>query len=71
MRLFFDIQHPDSRCYDYHGSDYGRLEDATQTAELIAVGLGCSETDDCTGSQVQVRNAEGDTLLSVPILIAA
>ena len=71
MRLFFDVQHQDSRCYDYRGGDFGRLEDATQMAELIALDLGCSETDDCAGSQVQVRNANGETLFSVPVLIAA
>jgi Domain of unknown function (DUF6894) len=71
MRLFFDVQHQDSHSYDYHGGDFGRLEDATQMAELIAADLGCSETDDCAGSQVQVRNANGETLFSVPVLIAA
>jgi hypothetical protein len=42
-------------------------------AELIAADLGCSENDDWTGSQVQVRNSAGETLFSVPVpaLIAA
>jgi Domain of unknown function (DUF6894) len=71
MRLFFDVQHQDSRSYDYHGGEFGRPEDAAQMAELIAADLGCSATDDCTGSQVEVRNAAGETLFSVPVLVAA
>ena len=71
MRLFFDVLQQDFRCYDYHGCDFGRPEDATLTAELIAVGLGCSETDDWAGSHVQVSDAAGETLFSVPILVAA
>jgi hypothetical protein len=71
MRLFFDVQHQDSRCYDYRGGDFGKPEDATQMAELIAAGLGSSETDDWAGSQVHVRNAEGETLFSVPVPVAA
>jgi hypothetical protein len=71
MRLFFDVQRQDSYCYDYRGGDFGSPEDATQMAELIAVDLGCSETDDCAGSQVKVRNVAGETLFSVPVLVAA
>jgi hypothetical protein len=71
MRLFLDLHHQDSRYYDYHGDDFGRPEDAAEMAELIAVDLGCSETDDCAGAQVQVRNAAGETLFSVAVLAAA
>jgi hypothetical protein len=70
MRIF-DVLQQDSRCYDYHGCDFGRLEEATLTAELIAVGLGCLETNDWVGSQVEVSNAAGEALFSVPILVAA
>ncbi len=71
MQLFFDIEHQESRRYDYHGDDFGRPEDATELAELIAVDLGCSETADCIGAQIQVRNVAGETLFSVPVLDAA
>ena len=71
MQLFFDIEHQDSRCYDYHGDDFGRPEDAAEMAELIAVDLGCSETADCIGAHVQVRNVIGEKLFSVPVLEAA
>jgi hypothetical protein len=71
MLLFFDVHREDSRSYDYHGRYFHRHEEATQMAELIAADLGCSETGDWVGSQVQVRNSAGDTLFSVPVLAAA
>jgi hypothetical protein len=71
MRLFFDVFREDSRCYDYHGHIFHKREEATQMAELIAVDLGCSETDNWVGSHVQVRNAAGYTLFSVPVMVAA
>jgi hypothetical protein len=73
MRLFFDVLRQDTRSYDYHGRDFRQPEEATQMAELIAADLGCSENDDWTGSQVQVRNTAGETLFTVPVpaLIAA
>lgn len=71
MQLFFDVLRQDTRSYDYHGRYFQRPEEATQMAELIAADLGCSETGDWVGSQVQVRNAAGETLFSVPVLMAA
>ena len=71
MRLFFDVLHRDPPpSYDHHGRDFGRPEDATQVAELIAADLGCSATQDWAGSQVKVRNAAGDTLYSVQVAVA-
>ena len=71
MRLFFDVLKQQTLTYDFRGRDLCSPEDAAQTAELIAVGLGSSETNDWAGSQVQVRNAAGDTLFAIPILVAA
>jgi hypothetical protein len=71
MRLFFDVLKQQSSTYDFRGGDFGRAEDAAQIAELIAMDLGCSETNDWVGSQVQVRNAAGETLFAVPVLVAA
>jgi hypothetical protein len=70
-RFFFDVVSTQSRSYDYHGRSFSRTEDAANVAELIAMDLGCSETDDWIGSQVQVKNAAGDTLFSVPVVLAA
>ena len=72
MRFFFDILMQQARTYDYHGRYFGRPEEAGQMAELIAADLGFSETDDgWVGSHVQVRNAAGETLFSIPVLVAA
>jgi hypothetical protein len=71
MRLFIDVVKEQSPSYDFHGRDFGRPEDAAQMAELIAADLGCSENNDWFGSQVQVRNATGQTLFAVPVPVAA
>jgi hypothetical protein len=71
MRLFFDVHHQDSRSYDYHGREFSRPEEATQMAELIAADLSCTENKNWVGSQVKVKNAAGETLFSVPVMIAA
>jgi len=70
-RFFFDVVSTQSRSYDYHGRNFSKQEDAANAAELIAMDLGCSETCDWIGSQVQVRNVAGDTLFSVPVVMAA
>ena len=70
-RLFFDVVNTRSRSYDYSGRNFSRQEDAANVAELIAMDLGCSEMSDWIGSHVQVRNVAGDTLFSVPVVIAA
>jgi len=71
MRLFFDVLNGKSRRYDFHGRDFGKPEDATQVAQLIAADLGFSETEDWVGSQVQVKDSAGQTLFSVSVRIAA
>ena len=71
MRLFFDVFKQQTPSYDFHGRYFDRPENAAQMAELIALDLGCSENNDWVGSQVQVRNAAGETLFAVPVLVAA
>ena len=71
MRFFFDVLGAQSRSYDFHGRYFDKLEDATNMAELIAMDIGCREPDDWVGSHVQVSNVAGDTLFSVPVLLAA
>jgi hypothetical protein len=69
--LFFDIVSPKCRSYDYHGRKFSSPEDAAELAETIAMDLGCSETADWAGSQVQVRTATGDMLFFAPVVMAA
>jgi hypothetical protein len=70
MRLFFDVIKQQCPRYDFHGRDFSRTEEAAQMAELIAVDLGCSETDNWVGSVVTVRNSTGETLYTFPVLMA-
>jgi hypothetical protein len=71
MRVFFDVLSSQSRFYDFKGRYFDKPEYAADMAELIAIDLGNSDTDDWVGSQVQVRNVAGDTLFSIPVLKAA
>ena len=70
-RLFFDVVSTQSRTYDFHGRNFSRPEEAAHMAELIAMDLGCSETDDWNGSHVQVWDATGDMLFLVPVVMEA
>lgn len=71
MRFFFDILKPNARSYDYQGREFVRAEEAAHMAELIAADLGVSDTDDWTGSLVQVRNAANEMVFSIPVQAAA
>ena len=71
MRFFFDILKPHSRSYDYQGREFVRPEEAAHMAELIAADLGVSDTDDWSGSLVQVRNAANEMVCSIPVCAAA
>ena len=71
MQFFFDVLNLQSSIYDFHGRYCDKPEYAVEMAELIAIDLGSSATDDWVGSQVQVRNVAGETLFSIPVLLAA
>ena len=70
MQFFFDVLNSQSSIYDFHGRYCDKPENAVEMAELIAIDLGSSATDDWVGSQVQVRNVAGETLFSIPVLLA-
>ena len=70
MRLFFDVFKNQTASYDFHGCNLSSLLDATQMAELIALDLAFSEDNDWISSQVKIRNTAGETLCTVPVLIA-
>lgn len=71
MQIFFDVLGPQSRLYDFRGQYFDKPESAADVAKLIALDLANSETEDWEGTQIQVKNAAGDTLFSVPVLNAA
>jgi len=66
-RFFFDVSSRDHTHYDYQGRDFAQQEQAEELAELIALDLQCSNDGGWSGSSVQVRNAGGTCLFSVPI----
>ena len=71
MQVFFDVLSSQSRLFDFRGRYFDNPECAADMAELIAIDLGNSDTVDWLGSQVQVRNAAGEMLFSVPVQKAA
>lgn len=70
MRLFFDVVNEQTASYDFHGREIDKAHEAAHLAELVATDLACSEDDDWVGSQVQVRNATGETLFAIPVVAA-
>lgn len=75
QRYFFDVSSSSHIQYDYTGRDFSNADQAKQLAELIALDVECTEGDELTATEVQVRDIRGHHLFSVPIrepeLIAA
>ena len=71
MRIFFDVLSSESKLYDYQGRYFDKLEHAADMAELIAIDLENSDTNDWTGSQIQAKNVTGQTLFSISVCKAA
>ena len=67
MRYFFDVNARTSVEYDYRGRWLANLDQAQEMAELIAMDLACTQTDQPFATEVQVRDAVGQQLLSVPV----
>lgn len=66
-RLFFDIVCNATCTHDFHGRYFWTIEEARDMAETVSFDLACSEKDECAGSEVQVRDAKGALLYSVPV----
>lgn len=67
QHFFFDIRSSERLHHDFRGR-FLVNDDARQMAELIALDLECSDTDDWTGAAVEVRDVRGGILCSVPVL---
>jgi hypothetical protein len=67
MRYFFDVNARASVEYDFSGRWLKSLDQAQEMAELIAIDLACTQLDQPSASEVQVRNAVGQQLFSVPV----
>jgi hypothetical protein len=66
-RFFFDVSFKTHVRYDYQGRDFAAAEQARELAELIALDIGCSDTSEDAGAEVQVRNIGGTCLFSIPV----
>jgi hypothetical protein len=67
MRFFFDYTTKDRRLYDYQGDEFLSSQDAYEFAEATAQSLKNSLKGDWMGWAVEVRNAEGRILFSLPV----
>jgi hypothetical protein len=67
QRYFFDVAARTYVQYDYHGREIHKPEQARELAELIALDIECTDGDDLSGAEIQVRNVSGEHLYSVPI----
>jgi hypothetical protein len=69
-RFFFDYRTSDQALYDYGGQEFRSVESAEEFAQMIVQDLSHSLTDDWDGWSVEVLNAEGRRLLSLPVATA-
>jgi hypothetical protein len=67
-RLFFDLVGPDDRSFDFHGRYFRDPKDAHEHAQLLSLDLSCTDIEKWHHAEVQVRDAFGSRLFSVPII---
>jgi hypothetical protein len=65
-KYFFDLITMESVHYDYSGQRFNSVERAREQAILIAMDLGCSQSESPPSLQVQVRDVVGRLLFAVP-----
>jgi hypothetical protein len=66
-RYFFDVRAGTRIEYDYRGREFDHLDKAKEMAELIALDIGCSDSESTSFDEVQVRNVAGRRLFSLPM----
>jgi hypothetical protein len=66
-RYFFDLVSGERSEYDFRGRECCTLEAARQVAELIALDLEVMDEGCWTGWTINVRNASGQHIFSVPV----
>jgi hypothetical protein len=66
-RFFFDYTMKDESLFDYRGEEFRSACGAADFAEAVADVLRHSMAADWTGWSVEVRNAEGTKLFSLPV----
>jgi hypothetical protein len=68
IRLFFDIVGPKTRSIDFHGRYFSNPSDAHEDAKILSMDLSCTDKLDWRDAEVQVKDASGRQLFSVPII---
>ena len=68
MRFFFDYATEGQSLHDYRGDEFRNIEAAVEHATTIAENLQFTLDGQWNGWWIEVRNAEGSKLSTVPIL---
>ena len=66
-RYFFDVAVRTHVQYDYQGRVIHKPEQVRELAELIALDMECTDSNDLVGVEIQVRDVTGQHLYSVPV----
>ncbi len=66
-KYFFDVIGEGCLEYDFHGRDFAEEQKALQLAHLLALDMEVGYADEYSGGSIDVRNAAGHQLFTVPI----
>jgi hypothetical protein len=66
-KYFFDVVGDKGSVYDFRGRDFAEPQKAFQLAHLLALDFEVGGDDEFSGGLINVRNADGHKLYSVPI----
>jgi hypothetical protein len=69
IRFFFDVKASGSIDHDYKGQFLRTIQDAVQMAELMALDLSFKSMNTSALPEVQIRDARGNLLASVPVRV--
>ena len=67
-QFFFDLRGATLDSYDYRGCYLRGPHEARDMAEMMALDLSCSETENWIGSNINVLDVAGTTIFSIPVL---
>ena len=70
-KYFFDVVGESRLEYDFHGHNFAEPQKAFQLAHMLALDMEVGYAEEYAGGKIDVRNADGHQLFSVPIAIAA
>jgi hypothetical protein len=70
-RFFFDVVTGTSSSYDFHGQYFKTEQEAREMAEIVSFDVACSENSEGKDASIQVRDALGQMLFSVPVCAQA